>query len=585
VVGFFFAGVIWHNVQVHAALRIGLLAMLVAACAEPVDEPPTPPAPVPIEPPPPLTVAAMYSSTQLPEFHLTLDEAAMAALADEPKVYVKGTFRYEEAVFENIGIRLKGSFTLTTLAEKPSFKVKFNAFTKGGRFLGLEGLTLNNLHHDTSMLKEWLGYAVFRAMGVPAPRTGYATVTVNGEHYGLYLNLQPYNDDFLEENFDDPLGSLYEAESGDDINKSVDGFDLDEGDPDLEALELFAEQAKEDSDRIFYGADSVLDGSEFLSYTAAEALIGHFDGYQSPHNYYMYYETAAGTWSYLPWSLDQVFVRRTTPFDGNGYLLRKCIDDVAECRLDYIFRARAAADTFEALDLSSEVDSVLALIDEAARADTRKRYTNTSMENAQEGLRKWLGNRLEGFRADLDCLVDGVEPDDDSDGFGPCAHDCNDADPAIHPDAEEVCDGIDNNCSGYIDDNPDCPCPSQTVDEVDYFFCTHVRKWTQARAFCKAQGHQLARIDSAEQNEAVWAVAHETKGGIWAIGLNDRKTEDEYLWGDGTEATFTNWAEGEPAKLLPQFDCTFYKGSAAPLWYERNCSSKAPFICSALPDP
>ncbi len=37
-------------------------------------------------------------------------------------------------------------------------------------------------------------------------------------------------------------------------------------------------------------------------------------------------------------------------------------------------------------------------------------------------------------------------------GYAPNAQDCDDADPNIHPGAEELCDGIDNNCNGAADD-------------------------------------------------------------------------------------------------------------------------------------
>ncbi len=44
----------------------------------------------------------------------------------------------------------------------------------------------------------------------------------------------------------------------------------------------------------------------------------------------------------------------------------------------------------------------------------------------------------------------GCTPDLDGDGY--CSGDCNDGDPAIHPDAAEECNDLDDNCDGSIDE-------------------------------------------------------------------------------------------------------------------------------------
>lgn len=63
----------------------------------------------------------------------------------------------------------------------------------------------------------------------------------------------------------------------------------------------------------------------------------------------------------------------------------------------------------------------------------------------------------------LACYLDDVadpEPvdtapslDADGDGFSP-PHDCNDADPDVHPGVDESCDGVDQDCDGGIDETP-----------------------------------------------------------------------------------------------------------------------------------
>ena len=50
------------------------------------------------------------------------------------------------------------------------------------------------------------------------------------------------------------------------------------------------------------------------------------------------------------------------------------------------------------------------------------------------------------------CLDNPDCEDSDGDGFRITDNDCDDSDPNIHPDAEEICDGVDNDCNDLIDD-------------------------------------------------------------------------------------------------------------------------------------
>ncbi len=64
-----------------------------------------------------------------------------------------------------------------------------------------------------------------------------------------------------------------------------------------------------------------------------------------------------------------------------------------------------------------------------------------------------------GYYKDSGDTSDTGITDMDMDGFDSDV-DCNDADPAIHPEAEEICDDtVDNDCDELIDalDVDDCP--------------------------------------------------------------------------------------------------------------------------------
>ncbi len=91
-----------------------------------------------------------------------------------------------------------------------------------------------------------------------------------------------------------------------------------------------------------------------------------------------------------------------------------------------------------------------------------------------------VDNDCDGLVDDNDDSVTGFTwyRDSDGDGYGraarracvqppdtvPVAGDCVDHDPHVHPGADEVCDGTDNNCSGLIDDDD-----PTLVDAQDWF--------------------------------------------------------------------------------------------------------------------
>ena len=142
---------------------------------------------------PPPDPAWLFDPGSVHVIDLTLPQATIDALDASPvptEDYYDATFSLTRSGGQTygplaVGVRLKGGvFGFRSLAGKAAFKLKFNHSVAGQRFQGLKRLTLNSMVQDGSMVHETLAYTAFRAMGVPAPRTGYAFVRVNGEDYG-----------------------------------------------------------------------------------------------------------------------------------------------------------------------------------------------------------------------------------------------------------------------------------------------------------------------------------------------------------------------------------------------------------------
>ena len=198
--------------------------------------------------------APLYDPSVVSLADITLPQASIDALAANPDEYREGTLtmtvggvRYAPL---KVGVRLKGHGSFQPLSGKASFKLKLN-WVSGKKLLGLKKMTLNNMAQDPSRLHEMLAYSLFRAAGVPSARAGYTFVTLNGQDYGLYSNVEAYDDVSLGKLFSGKVKHLYEgsydAGFGSDVRPGHESaFEVDEGDAndrtDLSALIAAADQ-------------------------------------------------------------------------------------------------------------------------------------------------------------------------------------------------------------------------------------------------------------------------------------------------------------------------------------------------------
>ena len=69
----------------------------------------------------------------------------------------------------------------------------------------------------------------------------------------------------------------------------------------------------------------------------------------------------------------------------------------------------------------------------------------------------WICEPGEELGCPTDCGCDDC--DNDNDGVTIAQGDCDDSNGAVHPGATEVCDGVDNDCDGAVDENAGCGVP------------------------------------------------------------------------------------------------------------------------------
>ena len=343
-----------------------------------------------------------------------------------------------------VGIRSRGNGSRRP--QKPSLRLDTNRYTAGQQFLGLKSFILRNNSQDPTNMRERLSMLFFRLMGVAgAEREAHARLFVNNEYAGLYTIVESPDKDFLERNFGERDGRLYNYQFDDAANLAgLPPFvfqylgsdpslyvpspfkpETQEDDPQGEVLARFI-QTINDTNAAAWRTNMAqyLDLRKFIRYLAVENFLAEEDGLTGdygPNNFYLYRFVNSTLFTFLPWDKSNTFwatdfsiFRNITdgPADRRNRLVLRALQepDLLQLYLDTVLEAADSAsagatppvrDTAGSPGwLEAEMNREYDQIHAAALADTLD-FTNAEFEQAIIDLKAFARDRGDVVRAQV----------------------------------------------------------------------------------------------------------------------------------------------------------------------------------------
>ncbi len=117
-----------------------------------------------------------------------------------------------------------------------------------------------------------------------------------------------------------------------------------------------------------------------------------------------------------------------------------------------------------------------------------------------------------------------------------------------------------------------------------YLLVTEELNWGAARAFCKDNNtdSDLASLLTQVENSHVTSLVAAVGGEMdWWMGFNDRLTEGDFQWSDGSPVHYDNWEEGTYYERINDFTtttctCTRVQVSRTTTMIRRTAASSSP---------
>ncbi len=386
------------------------------AAAKPASGRPVPrPGGEPTGPGPKTNVADVPTYLDLPAFDVDTVRTFFLEFEDADWEQALTEFRFTDIdvpakltvdgqAFDNIGVHCRGASSFLFVAEgrKRSLNLKLDFVVKGQDFAGYRTFNLLNSNGDATMLKAVLYYQIAREY-TAAPKANFVKLVINGEYWGVYVNTQQEDKDFVKDWWGTKGGTRWKApgspwakaglnyigDNVDDYRKLYEIHSKEDPEAWTALVQLCKVLTETPLDQLEQELEPIFDVDAALKFLALESVFINDDGYWIRASDYNLYRDKQGRFVIYPHDGNEAFydappnirggaARGTDldPFigseDPNKVLLSRLVA-VPALRTRYLGYVKEMATKW--LDWNQLGPIALkyqALIDEDVKADTRK---------------------------------------------------------------------------------------------------------------------------------------------------------------------------------------------------------------------
>lgn len=351
----------------------------------------------------------------------------------QTKTDLPATMTVDGVVYDSVGVRFKGqtSYFMAQNSQKKSFNLTVDYANPDQKLMGYKTLNLNNSFQDPSFLREVFYQHQIRRH-IPAAKSNFVKLYLNGQYWGIYPNVQQLNKDFLREWFFSADGINWRADQPDGTTTGPGpgggGPGWGDGTAALNYLgsdtaqyqkyyTLKSSELDNPWDYLVATCNALnttpaaelpdvlpdfLDIDRTLWHLATEIAFSDDDSYvyKGKMDYYVYYEPETGRMTPLEYDGNSVmemnFVTWSPFYNASkvNYPLLNKLLAVPMWRQRYLAHLRTIIDDeMDPAVCNAMLDNYKSMIDSLVKADTKKPYTNTQFDSELAVLKNFISSR------------------------------------------------------------------------------------------------------------------------------------------------------------------------------------------------